>query len=92
METHAKNGFEGRRHDSERRTAIDPIGSAQTTEIAWKDLILKTMRPQAERRTTIYPSQWALSLEGNVDGSPTRARTWDLRINSLSRSAALSAT
>ena len=25
---------------------IDPINSAQTTEIWWKDLILKTMRPQ----------------------------------------------
>ena len=32
--------------DSERRTAIDPINAASTTEIAWKDLISKTMRLQ----------------------------------------------
>ena len=46
METDVKNCFKGRRNDSERRTAIDPINSAQTMEIAWKDLISKTMRPE----------------------------------------------
>jgi hypothetical protein len=46
METDVKNCFKRRRNDSERRTAIDPINSAQTMEIAWKDLISKTMRPE----------------------------------------------
>jgi hypothetical protein len=41
----AKNCFRRRRNDSERRTAIDPINSAQVTGIWWRDLILKTIRP-----------------------------------------------
>src|ERR1700680_2567141 len=67
--------------------------SVRTTEIYLKELIPETVRPNERPMIAgspklgllIYPSQWALSLQSNVDGSPTRARTWDLRINSPSR-------
>ena len=66
--------------------------SVRTTEIYLKELIPETVRPNERPMIAgspklgllIYPSQWALSLQSNVDGSPTRARTWDLRINSPS--------
>src|SRR2546423_15616453 len=67
------------------RTEIDPIKSARSTEI---QLILKTMWSQ--RATDRIDPKNRPKLAGAIAanqcgfGSPTRARTWDLRINSPS--------
>src|SRR6266568_1795222 len=68
-----------------RQNRIDPITSARSTEI---QLILKTMWSQ--RATDRIDPKNRPKLAGAIAasqcgyGSPTRARTWDLRINSPS--------
>ena len=69
---------------SQRQRATDrnrPNKSARAGESCFEGSDIGKQFGAAERRTTIYPTLGAMAASQMYIGSPTRARTWDLRIN-----------
>src|SRR5688572_10136833 len=75
-----ENDLKRRHNDSERWTAIDPK-NARRAGFASNELIQKTIRAQRATDHNISHVSGSYRCNPMQLGSPTRARTWDLRIN-----------